>query len=61
MRSIKSAGGLTRGRGMDEQQRHVWFLSTPACAEVNEALQEYTSVTYCTRDQNKDVSPARQE
>ena len=41
--------------------RDVWLLSTPACAEVNEALQEYTSVSYCTSDQHKDVSPARQE
>ena len=61
MRTIKSAGGLTRGRGMGEQQRHVWLLSTPACAEVNEVLQEYTSVSYCTSDQHKDISPAHQE
>ena len=61
MRSIKSAGGLTRERGMDEQQRHVWLLSIRACAEVNEALQEYTSVSYCTSDQHKDISLARQE
>ena len=61
MRSIKSAGGLTRGRGMDEQQRHVWLLSIPACAEVNKALQQYTSVSYCTSDQHKDKSLARQE
>ena len=33
MRSIKSAGGLTRGKGMDEQQRHVWLLSIPACVD----------------------------
>ena len=37
------------------------FYITPACAEVNEALQEYTLVCYCTSDQHKDVSPARQE
>ena len=61
MRSIKSAGGLTRERGMDEQQRHVWLLSIPACAEENKALQEYTSVSYCTSDQHKDTSLASQE
>ena len=30
MRSIKSTGGLTRGRGMTETQRLVWMLSTSA-------------------------------
>ena len=35
MRSMKTSGGLTRGRGMTEQQRVIWLLSMPACAEVN--------------------------
>lgn len=30
MRSLKTSGGLTRGRGMTEQQRLIWLLSTPA-------------------------------
>ena len=29
--------------------------------QVNEALQEYTSVSYCTTDQHNDISLARQE
>ena len=40
MRSMKTSGGLTRGRGMTEQQRLLWLLSMPACAEVNQAMQE---------------------
>ena len=32
MRSIKSVGGLTRGRVMSESQRAQWLLSMPACA-----------------------------
>ncbi len=36
MRSMKTSGGLTRGRGMTEQQRLIWLLSMPACAEVNQ-------------------------
>ena len=32
MRSMKTSGGLTRGRGMAEQQRLLWLLSKPACA-----------------------------
>ena len=27
MRSTKSSGGLTRGKGMTEQQRLVWVMS----------------------------------
>ena len=35
MRSLKTSGGLTRGRGMTENQRLLWLLSRPACAEIN--------------------------
>lgn len=42
MRSVKSPGGLTRGRGLSENQRSQWLLSMPACAEVTNAINEYT-------------------
>ena len=35
MRSLKTSGDLTRGRGMTEQQRLRYLLSKPACADVN--------------------------
>ena len=38
MRSVKSTGGLMRGRGMDEAQRAEWILSMPACAYINNAM-----------------------
>jgi len=38
MRSLKTSGSLTRGRGMTKQQRVIWLLSRPACAEVNKAI-----------------------
>ena len=59
MRSVKTTGGLTRGRGMSEIQRLVWVLSTPACAYVNEARQDFTKVHYTTSNQYKDRAPAR--
>ena len=34
MRSVKTSGGLTRGRGMNELQRSIWLLSTPVTAEI---------------------------
>lgn len=59
MCSIKTTGGLTRGRGLTETQRLVWVLSTPACAEMNSAMQELTGVTYATSDQHKEATAAR--
>ena len=59
MRSLKTTGGLTRGRGMTELQRLVWVLSRPASAEINNAMQELTGITYSTSDQHKDTTSAR--
>ena len=40
IRSLKTSGGLTRGRGMTEQQRTIWTLAMPKCAEINHTMQE---------------------
>ena len=61
MRSLKTSGGLTRGRGMSEIQRTIWLLSRPSCSAVNVAMQEFTGVQFFTSDQHKDMSKARQE
>ena len=61
MRSLKTTGGLTRSRGIDEKQRLVWTLSSPVCAEVNNVMQNFTNVKYVTSDQHKDISTARKE
>ena len=60
MRSIKTGGGLTRGKGMTESRRLVWVLSMPACASMNEAMQKFSGVLYETSDQHKDTSAAKQ-
>ena len=60
MRSMKTSGGLTRGRGMTEQQRLLWLLSMPACAEVNQAMEALTGVNFNTGEQNRDMTEARQ-
>ena len=59
MRSIKTSGGLTRGRGMTEVQRLVWLLSMPACAEIHSSMQELTQVNCDKSEQNKDSTKAR--
>ena len=45
---------------MTEKQYLVWLLSMPACAEVNQAMQELTGGNYNTGEQNKDITAARQ-
>ena len=59
MRSIKTRGGLTRERGMTEQQTTVWLLSTPACSQVNHAMQQVSGVCYDGSEQHKEVSNSR--
>lgn len=44
MRSLKTSGGLTRGRGFDENRRAQWILAMPACAEYNNAMQDLTGM-----------------
>ena len=60
MRSLKTSGVLTRGRGFTEQQRLIWLLSILACAETNWAMKELTGMKP-NFEQNKDMSKARQK
>ncbi len=45
---------------MTEHQRLLWLLSRPACAEVNQAMLEFTGVYYNTGEQNQDMTKVRQ-
>ena len=38
MQSVKTTGGLTRGRGFSETQKLVWLLSTPVKARSNDQI-----------------------
>ena len=59
MRSIKTRGRVTRRQGMTKQQRTVWLLSTPACNQVNHAMQKVSGVCYDGSEQHKEVSNSR--
>ena len=59
MRSLKTTGGLTLGRGMGVKQRTRWLLAIPAGAEVNDMMQELTHKRFNTSEQHKDMSEAR--
>jgi hypothetical protein len=61
MRSVKTTGGLTRGRGLSEEQRARWLMSMPQCALMNEAMQNITSTNYETSDQHKESGPSRRK
>ena len=61
MRTLKTTGGLTRGRGMTEQKRLTWVMAMPACAEFNKIMQDVTGINYNTGEQNKDMSVTRQD
>ena len=52
MRSVKTHGGLTRGKGMTENKHFLWVLSMPTCAYITEDVQKYTSISYQTSDQH---------
>ena len=53
MRTLKSAGGLTRGGGMSEAQRGRWTLALPLVTEYSQGMDDVTS------EQHIDTSSAR--
>ena len=53
MRSLKTSGGLTRGSGMNEEQRSLWTMSTPITSQYNDAMQEFNHLSYTTSEQHK--------
>ncbi len=57
---MKKSGGLTRGRGITDQQRLAWLLSMPLCAEVKRAVQDMSVVVYSIGEQNKEIAKVRQ-
>lgn len=59
MRSLKSSGGLTHGRGFSEEMRALWTMSTPITCENNNVLQEFNNLTYMTSEQHQESSEAR--
>ena len=61
MKSLKTTSGLTRGKGMREVQHLIWLMSRPTCLEINNIMQGFSSVSYCTTDQHEEATSARIE
>ena len=59
MQSIKSRGGLTRGRGMTETVRLQWIYSMHKCAGVHDAMTAITNLKHNTSDQHVELGISR--
>ena len=54
MRSIKSRGGLTRGRGIIESVSLQWIYSMHKCAGIHDAMTPITNTKHKTSKQHVD-------
>ena len=61
MRSIKSRGGLTRGRGMVENTRHLWVSSISYTAAVHEAMTNLSGVKVASSEQHLEMGCKRRK
>ena len=60
MRTAKSRGVLTSGRGITESVRLLWVLSGGyKCAEVHEAMIELSGSKHTTSEQHVEVGTSR--
>jgi len=59
MRSIKSLGGLTRGRGITEGVRHMWIHSMHRCASIHNAMTTLTNLHFNSSEQHVELGTAR--
>ncbi|KAG1690265.1 hypothetical protein GQR58_007612 [Nymphon striatum] len=55
MRSSKSRGGLTSGRGMSETVRHRWILSQNYVDSIHQAMTQMSGVLLKTREQHTEL------
>ena len=59
MRSIKSRGGLTQGRGVTENMRTLWVASAHSCGEVHYAFSESTGTQPEVSTSHKELQQSR--
>nr|XP_018912013.1 PREDICTED: uncharacterized protein LOC109040498 [Bemisia tabaci] len=59
MKSMKSQGGVTRGRGVSENVLSTWILGTVYLQNVCNTVEEFCNVSYETSEQHKDFRGSR--
>jgi len=61
MRSVKSRGGLSRGRGMSESVVSTWCLSMHKLAAIHQAMSKLTNHQHQTSEQHVEMRVSRIE
>uniref|UniRef100_A0A6P7G9N6 Uncharacterized protein LOC114339480 n=1 Tax=Diabrotica virgifera virgifera TaxID=50390 RepID=A0A6P7G9N6_DIAVI len=59
MRSMKTKGGLTTGRGITDSTLSTWIAALPRCIKMCEAIEEFTGVKSETSEQHVDLRDSR--
>ena len=59
MRTIKSRGGLTSGRGMSDYVKMLWVGSMHWCSEVHESMTSLTCLQHQTNEQYQELEKSR--
>ena len=59
MRSVKSTGGLTRGRGMQEVTRYLWASSLHHLASINNSMELLAGSSVKRSKEHIDLGPSR--
>ena len=59
MRSLKTSGGITRGRGITDSVRQLWIGSMRRTASVHDAMSNLTKACRKTSEQHIDLNTSR--
>ena len=59
MKSLKSRGGLTTGRGMTESVRHQWVHSMHRCSSIHHAMTVLTNLATKSSEQHEELGNSR--
>src|SRR6218665_1725628 len=59
MRSLKTRGGLTRGRGFTESVHLTWVYTMHRCASVHQAMMALTGLYNSTGDEHVEMGKSR--
>ncbi|GBO41649.1 hypothetical protein AVEN_110046-1 [Araneus ventricosus] len=60
MKSMKIAGGVTQGRGMEDSTLSRWVSSCPINMKVFEVLEEFCEKSFESSEQHVEFRPSRQ-
>ena len=59
MRSLKSRGGLTRGKGFTSNVRMLWVCMMHFCSSVHNSMTSLTNHFHATSDQHQELGESR--